>query len=211
MQKYSKGFSSYLSIGNNKGLNFQKDGPSYRLNFFWISICIGFFDLEKMVHKLLEEVKEQEAYIENTKKELQNIDAIKKEIYNKEDEITKIKGMSHREKHELKSQIDEYKTSLSQLEESVKKLDDLENTLREKIEELSEENEDLNNEIMDLNDANEENMVLKERLDALESIIKERDKKIEELKAHIENLEKWMNYQSSSSSSSVFSSSSSAC
>jgi flagellar motility protein MotE (MotC chaperone) len=54
-------------------------------------------------------------------------------------------------------------------------------------------------------------VVLKERLDILENTIKERDKKIEELKEHIKNLEKWLSYQSSSSSSFVISSSSSGC
>ena len=196
MQKYSKGFSSYLSIGNNKGLNLQKDGPSYRINLFWISICIGFFDLEKMVHKLLEEVKEQEAYIENSKIEIQNIETTKKI---KDDEITKLKEISSKEKQELKSQINEYKDSLSHLEESVKKLDDLENAMKEKIEELLEENEDLNNEITDLGDVHEENNGLKEKSS---KYIKE----IEELKAYIDSLKK---SSSSSSSSSIVNSSSS--
>lgn len=141
--KYSKGFSNYFSIGHYKGVNFQKDGPSYRLNFLWFSICFGGFDLEKMIRALLDDIGELEGVIENLKKESS------KNIIEYQDKLKQAELVSQKltqKTERLNKEINSLNDEIDDLNDEITDLNvyrDQNDKLKDKIAELEKTIDDL--------------------------------------------------------------------
>lgn len=143
MKKNSLSF--YLSVGCNRGLKIQKDGPSIRLNLWILSFCFGFFDIEKTMHALLEEAKHNDNDRESMLHKLDDLNT----------QITFLKATNESSEQintELRKNIDN-EESKKQHEEEVESLQAQISDLSDEIdryEEIDSENEDLKNKISEL-------------------------------------------------------------
>jgi len=180
MNKYSKGLSFYVSIGHNKGISLIKDGPSCRLNLFWLSICFGIFDLEKLIEILLEDVRDAE------------------------NSIGKIEALNK----EANLKAEKYQEKLLQSEELLNNLRRRVEIMSEQVDSLNDEITDLNDANDENEKLKEQIEILKKTILDFEIKVKEYKSKIDYMEKHCicDNTSSSSSFSSSSSSSSSFSS-----
>jgi chromosome segregation ATPase len=177
------GLSLFISIGQNKGFRVTKDGPSLRVDLFWISFCIAWIDLENLIEGLLNELKDKDKKEKEVEKKSCNIDKLEQQNKDLEDQILI-----------LKNDRDAFKNGIEIANQQIKEL-------RAVNERLEETNDNLNDELTDALDLANENEELEQKLEEALKDNLDLSKEIAELEAKLEENELYSSSSSSSESS----------
>lgn len=157
----SSGFSFYFSIGYYKGFSYSRNGPTLKLILGWVSIFIGYIDIEDSLLDISMDYQESEQNSIKLREEIQklyqqNEDTLSSDR-NFENRIKSLEIENESAYRKLKEcQLKQIEVSGHRLPLDIKMEDEL-SYLRKEIEELSElydeqvnENEQNISEIIDL-------------------------------------------------------------
>ena len=175
--KRFKGFSSYFSIGKNKGWHIQKDGPSLRLDVGWISFSVMSIDIQNLIKGLLEELRakdEREKQVNELEdKNKGRLEEISKrevviECQQKEFRLLKEKASNFSAGVEvLEEQIKGYTNKIDGLNDEIIDLEDDNEIYKTEIDELKEGKEKLEKELQETKEIYNEQIEENKRLMAL--------------------------------------------